>query len=246
MIGGDELDRISALAEARRRVVHTVHNWHHAPIIARATELVRAREIGRVTRVVWHTLRTQAAGAHNGDGSNWRLDPALAGGGILTDHGWHAFYLVGNWITETPTSLSARLERRRPGASLVEDTATVHLTFPDATAEIFLTWAADRRDNVAELIGTDGRITLQAETLTLERAGDVRRWTCPPALSNGSVHPDWFDPEIAQFLDAVTRTPPSSNLAEARMCGVLESLARESSRRGGQVMAVPSPRMPRG
>ncbi|PYO22507.1 MAG: hypothetical protein DMD85_11290 [Candidatus Rokuibacteriota bacterium] len=246
VIGGDELDRISALAEARRRVVHTVHNWHHAPIIARATELVRAREIGRVTRVVWHTLRTQAAGAHNGNGSNWRLDPALAGGGILTDHGWHAFYLVGSWITETPTSLSARLERRRPGASLVEDTATVHLTFPDATAEIFLTWAADRRDNVAELIGTDGRITLQAETLTLERAGDVRRWTCPPALSNGSVHPDWFDPEIAQFLDAVTRTPPSSNLAEARMCGVLESLARESSRRGGQVMAVPSPRMPRG
>src|SRR5207249_9534201 len=84
------------------------HNWHHAPIIARATELVRAREIGRVTRVVWHTLRTQAAGAHNGNGSNWRLDPALAGGGILTDHGWHAFYLVGSWITETPTSLSAR------------------------------------------------------------------------------------------------------------------------------------------
>src|SRR5439155_22690747 len=37
VIGGDELDRISALAEARRRVVHTVHNWHHAPIIARAT-----------------------------------------------------------------------------------------------------------------------------------------------------------------------------------------------------------------
>jgi predicted dehydrogenase len=246
VIGGDELDRISARAEASRRVVHTVHNWHHAPIIARATELVRAREIGHVTRVVWHTLRTQAAGAHNGIGSNWRLDPALAGGGILTDHGWHAFYLLGSWITETPTLLSARLERRRPGASLVEDTATVHLTFPDATAEIFLTWAADRRDNVAELIGTDGRITLQAETLTLERAGDVRRWTCAPALSNGSVHPDWFDPEIAQFLDAVTRTPPSSNLAEARMCGVLESLARESSRRGGQVMAVPSPRMPRG
>jgi predicted dehydrogenase len=246
VIGCDELDRISARAEARGRVVHTVHNWHHAPIIERATELVRAGNIGRVTRVVWQTLRTQAAGAHNGNGSNWRLDPALAGGGILTDHGWHAFYLVGSWITETPTSLSARLERRRPGASSVEDTASVHLTFPDASAEIFLTWAADRRENVAELIGTDGRIALHDETLTLERAGDVRRWTCPPALSNGSVHPDWFDPEVAQFLDALTRTPPSSNLAEAQMCGLLESLARESSRRGGQVMAVPSPRMPRG
>jgi len=66
-----------------------------------------------------------------------------------------------------------------------------------------------------------------------------------PSISRNCAKP-WFDPEIAQFLDAVTRTPPSSNLTEARMCGVLESLARESSRRGGQVMAVPSPRMPRG
>src|SRR5213078_5145136 len=235
------LDRISALAEARRRVVHTVHNWHHAPIIARATELVRAREIGRVTRVVWHTLRTQAAGAHNGIGSNWRLDPALAGGGILTDHGWHAFYLLGNWITETPTSLSARLERRRPGASLVEDTATVQVTFPRATAEIFLTWAADRRDNVAELVGTDGRIELHAETLRLERDGREQRWSCPPALSNGSAHPEWFDPVVDQFLGAVTGTAPrDSNLAEARLCSVLESVARESSRRGGVSVAVPS------
>ena len=246
VIAREELERVGALAEAGRRVVHTVHNWHHAPSIRRATDLVRAGQIGRVTRVVWHTLRTQAAGLSNGNGASWRLDPALAGGGILTDHGWHAFYLLGAWITETPTSLSARLERRRPGASAVEDTATVQLTFPGATAEIFLTWAADRRENVAEIIGADGRITLHSETVTLERDGTVRRWMCPPALSNGSVHPDWFDPEIGEFLDALKRTPPSSNLAEAWMCGVLESVARESSHHGGRVMTVPSARMPRG
>jgi predicted dehydrogenase len=240
VITREELDRVTALAEATRRVVHTVHNWHHAPIIKRATELVREGMIGHVTRAAWRVLRTQAAAAAgNGNTLNWRLDPALAGGGILTDHGWHAFYLVGSWITEAPTSLSACLEQRRFTELRVEDTATVQVTFPGATAEIFLTWAADRRDNVADLIGSEGRIELHGETLMLERRGRVQQWACPPALAKGSVHPDWFDPEVTQFLEAVASTPTQSNLAEARLCGMLESVARESSRRGGEPVAVP-------
>ena len=241
VIARDELDRVATLAETRRRVVHTVHNWHHAPIIKRASELVREGALGRLTRVAWRTLRTRpAAAAGNGNGSNWRLDPKLAGGGILTDHGWHAFYLVTGWIGDTPTSVSARLEQRGPATLAVENTATVSVVFPDATTEIFLTWAADRRENVAHLVGSAGRIELCDDTLVLERNGHAERWTCPPSLSNGSVHPDWFDPEVAQFLDAVTRTPAQSNLGEAWLCGVLESAARESSRRGGQPVAVPA------
>jgi len=202
---------------------------------------VQQGTIGPVTRVVWQTLRTRPAAASNANGVNWRLDPALGGGGVLTDHGWHVFYLLRNWIGDRPTAVSARLERRRHLTSPVEDTATVQVTFPRATAEIFLTWAADRRDNVAELVGTDGRIELHAETLRLERDGREQRWSCPPALSNGSAHPEWFDPVVDQFLGAVTGTAPrDSNLAEARLCSVLESVARESSRRGGVSVAVPS------
>ena len=236
-----ELDRVVALAEATGRAVHTVHNWHHAPIIARASEVVRAGTLGRLTRVVWQTLRTQpAAAAGNGHpASNWRLDPARAGGGILTDHGWHAVYLVGSWIGAAPTAVSARLEQRRPTASTIEDTATVHITFPDATAEIFLTWAADRRENTAQLIGTDARLDVHGDTLTLQRDGRSTRWACPPSLANGSVHPDWFDPEVTRFL-AATRTPPQCNLSEARLCGVVESAARESNRHGGEPVAVPA------
>jgi predicted dehydrogenase len=241
VVAPDDLDRVTRLAEATGHVVHTVHNWHHAPIIKRTAELVRQGAIGRVTRVVWQTLRTNAAAASHAEAVNWRLDPALGGGGVLTDHGWHVFYLLRNWIAGSPTSVSARLERRRDTASPVEDTATVRVTFPGATAEIFLTWAADSRDNVAELIGTEGRIEVHEETLVLARNGSERRWSCPPALSNGSVHPDWFDPEVARFLGAVTgATPSSANLAEARLCSVLEKVARDSDRRGGRPVAVPS------
>lgn len=245
VVAREQLDRVAALADTTRRVVHTVHNWRHAPIIKRATDLVRAGTVGRLTRVAWRTLRTQpAAAAGNGHGSNWRLDPTLAGGGILTDHGWHAFYLVTGWIGDTPTSVSARLEQRGGARLAVEDTATVSVVFPDATGEIFLTWAADRRENVSHLVGSEGRIELSGDTLMLERNGDVQRWSCPPSLANGSVHPDWFDPEVAQFIDAVSRTRTQSNLGEAWLCGVLESAARESSRRGGQPVTVPALPLP--
>src|SRR5467141_623158 len=241
VVAPDDLTRVARLAEEARRVVHTVHNWHHAPIIKRSVELVQQGTIGPVTRVTWQTLRTKAAAASNANAVNWRLDPALGGGGVLTDHGWHVFYLLGSWIGDRPTAVSARLERRRHTTSPVEDTATVHVTFPGARAEIFLTWAADRRDNVVELTGTDGRIELHADTLRLERDGREQRWACPPALSNGSTHPEWFDPVVDEFVGEMTGTAPrDSNLAEARLCSVLESVARESSRRGGAPVAVPS------
>src|SRR5207245_2256135 len=91
---------------------------------------------------------------------NWRVDPAVAGGGVLSDHGWHVFYIVQRWVGEPPVSVSARLERRRHTAWDVEDTASVRVAFPEATAEILLTWASDVRRNWAELGGTAGTLEL--------------------------------------------------------------------------------------
>src|SRR5437879_5210082 len=128
---------------------------------------------------------------------------------------------------------------RRHTAWAVEDTATVHLTFPHASAEILLTWAADRRDNRAELIGTDGRLDLEDDTLVLTRNGRQERWPCPPAMSDGSAHPEWFDPVVHQFVGEVTGVArPDGNLAEASLCTMLESLARESSRQGGHALRL--------
>src|SRR6266403_1573124 len=111
VVAPDDLTRVARLAEETRRVVHTVHNWHHAPIIKRSVELVQQGTIGPVTRVTWQTLRTKAAAASNANAVNWRLDPALGGGGVLTDHGWHVFYLLRNRLAGSPTSVSARRPR---------------------------------------------------------------------------------------------------------------------------------------
>jgi predicted dehydrogenase len=234
----EELGAVRELAAARRRVLHTVHNWHHAPIVRRTAQLVGEGAVGRVTRVAWHTLRVQPAATREGQGANWRLDPGVSGGGILTDHGWHVFYVVQRWIGARPTAVRARLEKRRHTALAVEDTATVALTFPDASAEIVLTWAAEARRNWAEVRGTDGTLELRDDTLVLTRAGGIESWPCPPALSNGSTHPDWFAGVAESFVADVAAGRGEANLAEASLCVVLESLARASSRQGGATLAV--------
>ncbi len=244
----DDLTALARLVSATDRVLHTVHNWHHAPVIRRTWELLRDGAIGAVQRVVWQTLRSKpAATGDEGDG-NWRVNPDIAGGGILTDHGWHVFYVLRRWIGQRPTSISAALETRRHTQWLVEDTATLRLTFADATAEVLLTWAADVRRNWAELTGTQGTIQLEDDTLMLTRAGHAhaeRRWRCPPALSDGSYHPDWFHPVADQFLGAVNGSiPRGENLAEASLCVVLEAVARESSRQRGRALSLPSLSVP--
>jgi predicted dehydrogenase len=285
-----DLASVSALARKTGRVLHTVHNWHHAPIVCRTVELLRQGAVGSVRRAVWHTRRTRPAAAADPSADNWRVDPAVAGGGVLTDHGWHVFYVLRSWIGAEPTAVSARLERRRhrtlsvedtasvhltfPEATAeihltwaadvrenwaqiegtrgrlerrrhrtlsVEDTASVHLTFPEATAEIHLTWAADVRENWAEIEGTRGRLELRDDTLLWHgpEGGDLGRWPCPPRLSDGSHHPDWFHAVADEFVaEATSGRPRRDNLAEASLCVALESAARESSRHAGRPVPV--------
>ncbi len=241
----DELTAVARLASATNRVLHTVHNWHYAPIVRQTWKLVRDGAIGQVRRVVWQTLRTKPAPARDDRTRNWRVDPAVAGGGVLTDHGWHVFYVLRQWLGHAPLAISATLETRRHTQWLVEDTATLRLTFPDSTAEILLTWASDVRRTWVELAGTEGTIQLEDDTLVLKQSGREhleRRWPCPPALSDGSHHPDWFHRVAGDFLGALNGSMPrGANLAEASLCVALEALARESSRRGAQALSLSIP-----
>jgi predicted dehydrogenase len=236
----EELDAVRRLASETGRVLVTVHNWRHAPILRHVDELVQRGEIGRLRRVLWQTLRVEPAG--NGGASTWRADPAMAGGGILADHGWHAFYLLQQWTGQPPIRISARLETRRHTGWPVEDTATTRLEFPDATAEVFLTWASPERRNRVELEGTRGTIHVEDDLLVLRPAGPdgrERRWVYRPALSNGSYHPDWFEGVAAEFVAEVTGSAArGANLRVASLCVMLQALARESSRRSGHPLPV--------
>lgn len=236
-----DLAPLTRLAAQTGRILYTVHNWHYAPIVQRTAELIHEGRIGGIKHVIWHTLRTRPASAGDERTGNWRVDPAVAGGGVLSDHGWHVFYVIQRWVGEPPLSVSARLDRRRHVTWDVEDTATVRVTYRDATAEILLTWASDVRRNWAEACGTAGTLELRDDTLVLKSDGPGAEssWSCPPPMSDGSHHPDWFDAVAGQFLaETLGSSPRGANLAEARRCVALEHAARESSRQGGREIPI--------
>lgn len=242
----EDLGPLVDLAGKANRVLHTVHNWLQAPVIRKVGELLRQGAIGEIQECVWHTLRNNPAVTREALAGNWRVDPAMAGGGVLVDHGWHAFYIVHAWLNQQPSRISARLETRRHTEWPIEDTATVRLEFPAGTAEVFLTWASDVRRNWAKLEGTRGTVQVEDDAVLLIPSGSqgrAQRWKCPPALSSGSFHPDWFGGVAKGFVEAMTgsSTERDGNLADASMCAVLVALAQESDRQGGRSIPVPGP-----
>jgi predicted dehydrogenase len=162
------------------------YNWKYAPIVRRATELLRSGAIGRLRDVEIETLRIQDCAVADPDHPNWRRDPAIAGGGVLMDHGWHAIYLARHWFGEDPIDVRASLHR--PNSRQVEDEATLTLAFPSGQAKIFLTWRADTRRNTIRLVGERGEIAIDDNTLRI--GGESVQFE--NALSAGSHHADWF------------------------------------------------------
>jgi len=149
--------QLVAAASARAgRVVYAVHNWLKAPICLKISALIAEGAIGGARSIRWRTLRTQPAVAVAPEGStNWRVDPAIAGGGILLDHGWHALYCIVRWAG-APRGIAAVLEKRRFHESPLEDTATVALDLMSGSGHIYLTWAGEERANTIEIEGEQG------------------------------------------------------------------------------------------
>jgi len=208
-----ELEQARSLAREIGRAILPVHNWKYAPIIRHATELMRSGAIGQLREVEIETLRIQDCAVADPDHPHWRRDPAIAGGGVLMDHGWHAIYLARHWFDEAPGEVCASLHRPTPEG--VEDEATLTLSFPNGHAKIFLTWKANVRRNTMRLIGERREIAIEDDTL---RSGsDSIRFES--GLSAGSHHADWFAAMLPDVIAAFRQ--PARALAsfdEAALC----------------------------
>jgi predicted dehydrogenase len=236
VLSREELDPPAALARARGLALATVHNWRNAPILAAAQDVIERGVLGEVRSCRWETLRQKPAAAASEGEVNWRVDPAVAGGGVLMDHGWHALYVVCGWLPEPPARVAGRLSTRRHHEWALEDTAELTLETPGgARAEIFLTWAAEQRRNRVEVAGTRG--TLRIDGNVLECPGE--RLEFSQSLSEGSQHPEWFAPVAETFLEEVREAGGSRRtLEEAALCLDAIEGARESSARGGAPVAL--------
>jgi predicted dehydrogenase len=228
-------------AETADVALCTVHNWKHSAQFTALHQLLADGTVGRPECIRLETIRSGRAVSV---GNEWRGDAQIAGGGILVDHGWHAFYLLLGLAGERPRQVQATIERRRDRAASVEDTATCRIDFPSLTGEIFLTWAGDARRTSWSVGGSQGTVTLADDRGAVERPGVERRdLTFGGSLSEGSHHPDWFGAVLDDFaaeIDDPARR--GRNLAEAECCVLLTALAYDSGAQGGRPLPVPPAR----
>jgi predicted dehydrogenase len=233
-----DLPGLEAATRERGRALVTVHNWKNAPALVRITELVRGGAIGQIRRCRWETLRTKPA-VTAGEATNWRVDPAQSGGGILVDHGWHAFYVLREWLGGEPQTVSARLTTEKHHDFPAEDTAAVSLDWSGASVEVLLTWAASERANRVTLDGERGRVSLDGGRVQLETGPGTARSFDLPSIAEGSHHPEWFAGVVEEFLGEIEDPARrGSNLRAASLCATLIALSQDSSRRGGSVLEV--------
>jgi predicted dehydrogenase len=209
-----EFEKVRTLARKSGRAVVPVHNWKYAPIIRAATEALRSGLIGSLREVEIETLRIEDCAAIDPNNPNWRRDPAMAGGGVLMDHGWHAIYLARHWFGDDPVQVEARLHRATPNG--IEDEATLRLRFQNGPARIFLTWRAEARRNTMRLRGDHGEIAINDDTLKM---GDEEEIRFESGLSAGSHHADWFEAMLPDVLRNF-RAPESArdSFEEAALC----------------------------
>src|SRR5260370_39839096 len=164
-----DAQRVPAASAHAGRAVYAVHNWLKSPICLKISALIAEGAIGGTRSIRWRTLRTQPAVAvAPEDGTNWRVDPAIAGGGILLDHGWHALYCIVR-SAGAPRGIAAVLEKRRFHEWPLEDTATVALALMSWRGQLYLTCAREERANTIDIDGEQGsQITVANDRVVLK------------------------------------------------------------------------------
>jgi predicted dehydrogenase len=252
-----EFERLAALARAQSRVLMCAHNWQFAPAYKRAYELVASGRIGNPRYASLVRLRGLPAGSEvakplagnfshhavkvSTTGMRWRSD-ANTGGGILLDHGWHAFYLL-DWLmglgalsdqnvaNRGRLSLSAFLGY--PPGSTVDDVANLRLIdINGLLANIDLSWRSPVRRTSAMLYGDQGLLEINGDRVILTpHAGSTEDHSVDDAPDD-SYHRSWFLGLTTLFLQAIAEGPEGPivrrNHAELRFALAGTAAARAS------------------
>ncbi len=125
------LEACERVAAALERVPHQVGLvLRHAPVFARAAELVGS---GRYGRPLATTLRDDQYFPIQGQyGSTWRKDVAAAGGGTLIEHSIHDVDIL-RWLLGDPVTVAAHTANRF-GYAGIDDIVAMTMTYADGSA----------------------------------------------------------------------------------------------------------------
>jgi predicted dehydrogenase len=242
-----EFTELAALAARNARSLMCVHNWKYSPACLRAHQLISSGRLGTLQHLSLVRIRSQPAGEGGYPdigGERWRLDPK-AGGGILIDHGWHAFYLAF-WLMggEIPLAVSGRLGLT-PEVE-VDDLADLTIEFQGGrTVSIYLSWRAAVRRTSAMILGSEASLEIEGERILLtHRSAAVEDHSVLDSPED-SYHAAWFTGAAADFERVLSEGPQCEiariNLREVEVALALMTATRNSAAQNGSAIDLNFP-----
>ncbi len=199
---------------AREHGVHLLTNYETSwyPSLHELKRRVDAGEIGSLRKVVAHAGHPGPIEIGcNPEFTDWLCDPVENGGGALPDFGCYGVNLT-TWLRggERPLSVSAVTQQMKPEKyPLVEDEATIVLTYPrcQAIVQASWNWPVHRKDLTA--YGTKGLLNARDHD-TLLSGGETLELE---PLEAPALQPPYDDPFALLAAAVRGRLDPSGSLS---------------------------------
>lgn len=196
-----DAEAMVAAAQTAGVVLATAFPMRHNLPAIRVKEVLESGALGRILAV--------RATNHGTLPPGWFLDPALAGGGAVTDHTVHVADLLRWYLHEVPVEVYAEISHGLYGLP-VEDSAYLTISFPSGVvATIDPSWS---RPSASSPIWGDITMEIAGERGTLQLDAFNQKVVLNPA---GSQKTEWI---------------PWGNDADAAMIGDFACAVREGAR----------------
>jgi predicted dehydrogenase len=193
----EEAEAVTSAVKQAGITLMCAHNQLFLPAVARAREMIRAGELGKVyaartTDVFALKLTSESIG--------WRGTRSTSGGGELIDTGYHPNYLLLHLVDSTPIRVAAMLSRHRLTFLEGEDTAHVLVEFEDGTIGSIVTgWAYEPAGSTERfsVVGEKGSLWSDGRTLHFKPAGGA----ATVVQEGGLAGAETYALEVVDFID---------------------------------------------
>jgi predicted dehydrogenase len=198
-------DEMIAACQAARVTLAIYHNYLYYYEHRLAARLIAEGKIGEVVATEVCGLGSRPWLGAEQFRPGWRMDPELAGGGVIMDIGVHSFYLTELMHAQPAQSVMARM---RFGETGVDDHAYCQLALGDATGLVNIAWGEGTAR--FEIDGTAGYISYVYDEGAGYFGGSVRAVRVGSAEGPTATHHvppgrTQFTPEIFDDLaDTIT------------------------------------------
>lgn len=153
---------VNAVAATRPELKYSVmFQMRTVPKWAKAREIVRSGQLGRIQRVQWTVTSWFRSQAYFDSGS-WRATWAGEGGGVLLNQCPHNLDLLC-WVTGVPVKVRAHVALGKYHKIEVDDDVTAFFEYADGATGTFITSTGEYPGtDVFEIAGDRGRLVVSA------------------------------------------------------------------------------------